>query len=206
MPYSLYPEQGGLTISLTDPTISIKGTNVGIVPPTAHMWTPGPWGLFASTTATIFVTDTTYFQYIGTIYKTTRSVKVVYYLKTPLTATIVYGEIAIFKGALGVGVAPASLTRLGYVDCNNSSQFTHAAGILSATVNLSTATQPGDDLWLAFASKTSGNVAQFEGLVIDRLATGFFCSVAGQPSAITSPCTTAAVNSTVSGVACHVII
>lgn len=205
MPYNLYPEQGGVSISLVDPTFLSKGVNVGITPSYAHMWTPGPWGLFASTTATVLVSDTTYFQYIGTIYKTTRSLKVVYYLKTTLATGITYGEIAIFKGAVGVGVAPASLTRLGYLDCNVSSQFTHAPGLLTATISLTTATQPGDDLWIAFASKAT-TAAQFEALVIDRLATGFFCSVSGQPSVITSPCTTAAVNSTVSGVACHVII
>lgn len=205
MPYNLYPEQGGLTVNLVDPTITVKGSNVGIVSPHAHMFTSGPWGLFASTTATILVTDTTYFQYIGTINKTTKSASVVYYLKTTLASTPVYGEIAIFKGAVGVGAAPASLTRLGYVDCNTSAQFTHAPGLLTVTVNLTTTTIPGDDLWIAFASK-GGTPAQFEGLVIDRLATGFFCSVAGQPSVITSPCVTAAVNSTVSGVACHVII
>jgi hypothetical protein len=203
MAYTLYPEQGGIICTLQNPTIlNAAGGVIGVCPPHAHLWTAGPWALLATGTPTVLVTATTYFQYIGTIYKATTALNVNYFLSTT-ALTITYAEIALFKGTPGIGAAPASLTRLGFADCSGAGQFAHAPGLLTAPLNLSVSTQPGDDLWIAFASSAS-TPAQFKALQIDYLGTGFFASVAGRPSTITSPCTTAAINSTVSGVWCNV--
>lgn len=209
MPYVIYSDQGSFHASrieseMINPTIQVGSGSIGITAPSAFMSLAAQLPLLATSTATIHVTDTTYFQYIGRICKTTSSIQVVYYLKTALINST-YGEIAVFKGTPGVGAAPSSLTRLGFLDCNNSNQFSHAPGLLVATISLTVPTNPSDDLWLAFASKAD-TPAQFEALTIDRMGTGLTCTVSGQPSVITSPCTTAAVNSTVSAVAAYAYI
>lgn len=212
MPYTVHADQGPIHASsiesdTVNPTFQVGSNNIGFNSPSAVLTTAQYFPIQASTANTVLVTDTTYFQYLGRIHRTKTSLQVAYLLNTTLATAIIYGEMAIFKGAPLPAAAPASLTILGYTDCNVSGQFLHAPGLLVATITLTVPAQPGDDLWLAVASKAT-TPAQFEGLTIDRLGTGtgLTCSVAGQPSVITSPCTTAAINSTVSAVAAFVYI
>lgn len=208
-----YPlNQGGDGVTATivgsliiDPTFTIGGGKAAFHAPSAFMTTASYLPIQASTANTVLVTDTTYFQYLGRVNKTKNSVQVAYLLNTTLATAIIYGEMAIFAGAPSPITAPASLTLLGFTDCNVSGQFLHAPGLLMVTIALSTPAQPGDDLWLAVASKAT-TPAQFEALTINRIGTGITATVAGQPSVITSPCTTATINSTVAAIAAFVYI
>lgn len=190
MPYNVYSEQDGLTVNLVSPTIS--GTPVissgagNVFQSDACLWTPF-FPPFASTTATVHVTDVTYYSYLGRVCSPKTSCKVQYYLKTAATATIVYAEMAIYIGAPNPGAVPTLLTLAGYLNCNTSSQFTHAPGALTATIPLS-GVVGGSDLWLATATKTSGQCAEFEGLMLDRFGTGLFAfsQASAQPSVTTT--------------------
>lgn len=146
----------------------------------------------ATTTATALADDKTYFQYIGRINKSCGSCRVAYYLKTSLIPNVDpatdWGEIAVWKGvptdpATTSGI-PASLFRLGFIDCNTEAQFQASPGLLSAVVSWTSSNCPaGSDLWVSFGSKAGTN-AQFESTVINRFGFGIALRADGQSSTL----------------------
>lgn len=190
MPYTLYQEQGGISASLVSPTISgtpVITTGAGSVFQSSACLATPFFPPFASTTATVHVTDVTYYSYLGRVNTAKTSCKVQYYLKTSITATVTYAEMAIYIGTPLPGAVPDALTLAGYLDCSGSGQFGHAPGALTATIPLS-GVVGGSDLWLATASKTSGQCAEFEGLMLDRFGSGLFAfsKASAQPSITTT--------------------
>lgn len=155
-------------------------------------------------TSTIQAAGTTYFQYLGRVNQSKGACTVLYTLRTTMETNILWGEMSIWKGTPRVGLPAASLTRCGVTDCDVSGQFLGAPGVQSVIIPLINI-DAGDDLWLGSGSDAT-TPAQFDSLLIDRFGSGMTLSVVGRSSTITSPCTTAILNTTVSAPAVLVFI
>lgn len=104
------------------------------------------------------------------------------YRVTTAAATITYAEVGIFSGAVNLGGNP-TLTRLGYADV---SAVVNSTGIKSTAVTLSTACNPGDNLWAVFGNDATTPMQLRAGLA-DDIQTGICATLAARPSTATSP-------------------
>lgn len=183
--------------------------NTSISAPSAFMVTPF-LPVIAAGTATVMVGDKTYFQYIGRASDNwTTCTGIVYYLKTQLVANVDpssdFAEFSLWKGTPSYAASPipATLTRLGFVDCYTGPQFIHAANAMLSVPITSLTISPGDDLWLG-TSQHAQTLAQFVGNTIDAWGLGVTLIADGRSSTIGTAGVLSSgitLNTTVSGVA-----
>jgi len=133
------------------------------------------------TTAVTFTSGTSFAVYLGTAAFVSSSVTVRFNVTTAM-ATITYGELGIFTGAINLGGNP-TLTRNGYADI---SAIANSTGVKGVTVSLSTPLNIGDEVWAVFGDSATTTLQIRAGLA-DELQSGTFATLAGQPSTVTSP-------------------
>lgn len=151
-------------------TGSISSSNSDEVP---RMVNPISWmGAANLTTATVFVSNASYFLYVGRIGKALTTIDVVARVATA-AATITWAEVGVFKGTPVANGAATGLTRLGFT--NVAATF-NSTGIKKTTVAL-TGHNASDDLWIAFGSQATTPYQLRAGLA-DDLQSGGFQSIA----------------------------
>lgn len=104
------------------------------------------------------------------------------YRVTTAAVTITYAEVGIFSGSINLGGNP-TLTRLGYADV---AAVVNSTGLKSTAVTLSTACNPGDNLWAVFGNDATTPLQVRAGLA-DDIQTGICATLAARPSTATSP-------------------
>jgi len=108
--------------------------------------------------------------YIGRSERSYSSIMIQLRTTTALTATVVWSELAIYKGTPSIGSA-TTITRLGYTDTSNI--WNQSTGTKTTTVSL-TGCNAGDDLWVVLSNSTSGTVTSMRAGLADDLGTGVF--------------------------------
>ena len=130
--------------------------------------------------------------YIGRAERSYSSVMLQYKTTTALTATIVWAEIAIYKGTPSIGTA-TTITRLGYTDC--SGIWNGALANKTTSVAL-TGCNAGDDLWVVFSNSTSGTVTSLRAGLADDIGSGVYMTKTNTRPSTNATITGASVDST----------
>lgn len=157
--------QGGLKSTMTSP---------------ASQLLKGHFDCADLTTTLTMTTGTAFALYLGRCGKNSSRVDLIYRMTTALGATIAYAEAAIFKGNVNLNGNP-TLTRLGFTDISGTP---NGVSVQNVSVNLTTAAQPGDDLWVVFGFSTSGTAAALRAGLADDIQSGVWASLSGRPSTI----------------------
>lgn len=134
------------------------------------------------TAVTAFVTNTSYFVYLGRVSSAITTLD----LRSRVTAgaaTITWAEVGVFTGSPVLAGNP-SLTRRGYT---NVALTFNSTGLKSTTISLS-GVSANDELWLAFGSQAT-TPFQLRGGLADDIQAGWYASVAGRISTLSTPVT-----------------
>lgn len=140
---------------------------------------PEGFGAPNATTNLSLTNGTSHCVYLGASDRAYSSVRLQYQVtSSALGATIAWAELAIYKGNPTIG-SGTTMTRLGFTD---TSGVWNTTGNKTTTVNTSNMAI-NDELWAVFAPSSS-NVSpmQLRAGAADNIGTGFFQTVATQPS------------------------
>lgn len=160
--------------------LKVLGTN--FVP---HSLRTPPFFAAANATTTQTVTSGTHIiLLLGKADRAYSTVKVRYNVTTGLGATITYAELAVYKGDPSIGSATTTntLTRCGFTD---TSGIFNGTGLITTTVNVSDISI-GDDLWVVFATSTSGTNMVLRAGIIDDVQVGYIGTTTSRPSITSS--------------------
>lgn len=156
--------------------LKVLGTN--FVPHSLRM---PPYFLAINATTTTTVTSGTHpIFHLGKADRSYSNIQLRYNITTQLGATISYAELAIYKGYPSIGSATTTntLTRCGFTD---TSTIFNGTGRKTTTVNV-TDISIGDDLWVVFATSTSGTNMVLRGGIVDDVQVGYYGTTSSRPS------------------------
>ena len=133
-----------------------------------------PPGAFYGAGATTMASARSYMCYVGKAPAPFTSCNVRANVTTALTATIVWANVTVLTGSFNLAGVP-TLTARGSTDV---SAIFNATGSFSVPVTTS-GIQPGDDIWIAVGSSTSGTAFQLQAAGTDPLADGVYVFYTG---------------------------
>lgn len=160
--------------------LKVLGTN--FVP---HSLRTPPFFVAPNATTNQTVTSGTHLIFhLGKADRAYSTIKIRYNVTTQLGATITFAELAVYKGfpSIGSGTTTNTLTRCGFTD---TSAIFNSTGLKTTTVNV-TDISIGDDLWVVFATSTSGTNMALRAGLIDDVQVGYVGTTTSRPSLTSS--------------------
>lgn len=148
----------------------------GIVVRTAQLMKSPGTDAANLTAALTITTANTFYLYMGVCPRASSSILMRYRVSTA-AVTVVWAEVAVYRGVPVVGGNPA-LTLLGWTDV---AAVVTSLGQKSTTIALGTQVQAGDDLWLAIGNQAT-TPTQIRAALADDLQAGYLASGAFRPS------------------------
>jgi len=134
------------------------------------------------TAVTVLATGVCQVIYIGVAPYSSASVDLLVNVTTA-AITITWAEVAVYKGTPVLNAACPDLTRLGYLDVAGS---WNSIGRKKNTIALTTATQPGDNIYIILGAAAT-TMPQIRGALADDLQTGLFQTLTARPSLTPGP-------------------